>query len=69
MSVPSGAGPSGRTRRKLPRLLRIMRARPRLFIATAFAFVVGLVLPGAWRPATRLLVAWDAGVTAYLVAV
>jgi len=58
---------SARTRRKLPRVVRIVRARPRLFLAALFGLVVGILLPGEWRVVTRLLTAWDAGVTIYLV--
>ena len=69
MNAGPSPGPSGRTRRRLPRLLRIMRARPRLFITATIGVLVGLLLPGTWRPATRLLVAWDVGIATYLVAV
>jgi uncharacterized membrane protein len=58
--------PSPRRRRKLPRIVRIVRARPRLFLAAAIGIVVGLLLPDDWRLATRLLVAWDSGVAIYL---
>jgi uncharacterized membrane protein len=53
-------------RRKLPRIVRAVRARPRLFLSALLGLVVGLVLPHEWRIATRLLVAWDAGVAVYL---
>ena len=65
---PPKPQPSLRARRRLPRIVRIVRARPRLFLAVALGIVVGLVLlPGDWRVATRLLVGWDAGVALYLV--
>jgi uncharacterized membrane protein len=54
-------------RRKLPRIVRSVRARPRLFVAALLGVVIGLVLPHEWRVATRLLVAWDVGVGLYLV--
>lgn len=54
-------------RRRLPRIVRIVRARPRLFLAAALGAVVGFALPTDWRLATRLLVGWDAGVAIYLV--
>jgi uncharacterized membrane protein len=54
-------------RRKLPRVVRAVRARPRLFISAALGVVIGLMLPSEWRLATRLLVTWDAGVGIYLV--
>ena len=53
-------------RRKLPRVVRAVRARPRLFLSAVLGLVVGLVLPFEWRVATRLLVAWDVGVAVYL---
>lgn len=59
--------PSQVARRKLPRIVRAVRARPRLFLAALFAVAVGLVLPHEWRVATRLLVTWDVGVGLYLV--
>jgi len=52
-----------------PRPLRIVRNRPRLFGSLLIGVVVALVLAVAtvWRPATRALVAWDVGLTLYLV--
>src|SRR5262245_18059278 len=50
-------------------LVRLGRARPRLFSSAA----VGLAMIGVlyaltdWRPATRLLVAWDLATALYLV--
>jgi uncharacterized membrane protein len=58
--------PSGVRRRRLPKILRIVRARPRLFIAALFGAVLILLLPVEWRPSTRVLVGWDAGVVFYL---
>jgi uncharacterized membrane protein len=57
-----------RAPRHLPTPIRIVRARPRLFIST----VIGLVVAAAvsltdWRIATRLLVGWDVGVGLYLI--
>src|ERR1700693_5221898 len=62
----SPAPKSGRAPRRLPRVVRLMRARPRLFLAAALAAVLGVVLPAEWRLVTRLLVAWVAGVAIYL---
>jgi uncharacterized membrane protein len=62
----SGASPSQRAHRRLPRVLRIVRARPRLFIAVALGTVVGVALPAEWRPVLRMLVGWDACVAIYL---
>jgi len=59
--------PSQVARRRLPRIVRAMRARPRLFLSAALGLMVGAVLPSEWRIATRMLVAWDVGVAVYLV--
>jgi len=40
--------------------------RPRLLVALAAGALLTLLLPGDWRWATRLLVAWDAGAILYL---
>jgi uncharacterized membrane protein len=58
--------PSQVARRKLPRIVRVVRARPRLFLAAVLGIVLGLVLPSEWRTTTRLLVTWDVGVGVYL---
>jgi uncharacterized membrane protein len=49
------------------RVLRIIRARPRLMLSIMFGLAMLVVLPGAWRPATRGLLGWDIGVGLYLV--
>ncbi len=54
-------------RRRPPRIVRVVRARPRLFLSAALGVAVGLLLPSEWRAATRLLVTWDIGVALYLV--
>src|SRR3954465_10360381 len=54
--------------RRLPRFVRIMRARPHLFLCAALMFVIIVALPGDWRWATRFLIGWDIGVAVYLVA-
>jgi uncharacterized membrane protein len=54
-------------KRPLPYLLRVVRARPRIFLSAALAIVVFLLLPPSLRTATRLLVAWDVAVVLYLV--
>ena len=55
--------------RRLPLLLRIVRARPRLFSSGAIAILViamlSLVTP--WRQPTRLLTGWDTAVAVYLM--
>lgn len=52
--------------RRLPKFLRVMRARPRLSLAVVFALVIVAALPADWRAATRALVGWDIGVVLYL---
>jgi uncharacterized membrane protein len=47
--------------------LRVVRARPRLFLAVGLALVVLALLPSDWRLARRLLISWDVGVTVYLL--
>ncbi len=51
------------------RLLRQVRARPRLFISTILALIVGLALPDSLvsHSITRWLVAWNAGTLLYIV--
>jgi len=53
---------------KAPAVLRIVRARPRLFICTAVGLVVSVLVAffTSWRPATRLLAGWDTGAALYL---
>ncbi|HLH98217.1 MAG TPA: DUF1345 domain-containing protein [Xanthobacteraceae bacterium] len=57
---------TARTRRR-PRPIRIMLARPRLFISALVGLIVIAICPWGWRAATRLLVGWDVGVALYLV--
>lgn len=51
------------------RILRQMKARPRLFIATAVALVVAWGLPAGitHHAVTRLLIAWNAGTCLYVL--
>ena len=51
------------------RFLRLMRARPRLFVATAVAVAVGIVLPAEWAShvVARLLIAWNSGTCLYVL--
>jgi uncharacterized membrane protein len=44
----------------------LLRNHPRFLIGVALGIGVFLVLPGGWSLATRVLVAWDCGVTAFL---
>jgi uncharacterized membrane protein len=56
---------NGATRSRLPWLLRVVRARPRLFLSGAIAVIVTALFAVAapWRLPTRLLAGWDIGVT------
>lgn len=51
------------------RLFRLMRARPRIFIAAALAVAVGLLLPTSLvgHLVTRLLVSWNVGTCLYVL--
>jgi uncharacterized membrane protein len=53
-------------RRRLPKPLRIIWARPRLFLCLALGLIVGLALPGDWRTVTRGLIGWNIAVWLYL---
>jgi len=53
--------------RHLPKPIRIIRARPRLFISAAIGLVVAALFPWDWRIATRVLTGWDVAVALYLV--
>ncbi len=55
--------------RRLIKPLRIIRARPRLFVCVAFGVLVGFALPGDWRLVTRGLAGWNAAIWSYLIAV
>jgi uncharacterized membrane protein len=58
-----------KVRRPRSRLVRIARARPRLFACGALCATVAAALAAftTWKLATRLLVAWDVGVGVYLI--
>lgn len=49
-------------------LHRFVRNRLHLSLAIAFGTLVGIALPDSWQLITRLLVAWNAAVWAYLLA-
>jgi uncharacterized membrane protein len=59
--------PATAQRRQLPKVLRVVRARPRLFVAAALAAIVSLLLPAQWRVSTRVLVGWDVAVAFYVL--
>jgi uncharacterized membrane protein len=56
-----------RARAVRPLPLRVIQARPRLFICIAIGIVVALIQPHDWRLATRLLVAWNGAIILYLI--
>jgi uncharacterized membrane protein len=64
----SDTTPSGRPRSRM-QIVRIIRARPRLFISVLLGLAIfGLAcLAFDWRIATKALVGWDAGVILYLI--
>jgi len=51
----------------LPYLLRIVRARPRLFLAALIGAIVAVLTTSEWHLATRILIGWNAGAWLYLV--
>jgi hypothetical protein len=55
--------------RHLPRYIRIVRARPRLFVSAIIGLIIIAALPADWRLATRMLIGWDVGALLYLAAV
>jgi uncharacterized membrane protein len=59
---------SAQAHRRLPKPIRIVRARPRLFTSATVGLLVFLaLLTTDWRLPTRVLAAWDVGVVLYLV--
>ena len=54
---------------RMPKPVRIVRARPRLFVSALLGLAVIATLPASWPVSTRLLVGWDAGVALYLILV
>ena len=52
--------------RPLPKVVRVVRARPRLFIAAMVGLII-VLLPLRWSLSTRFLVGWDVGACLYLV--
>lgn len=55
--------------RRLMWPVRVVRARPRLFISLACGAAFGFFLPDDWRLITRVLLGWNAGVLLYFMAV
>jgi uncharacterized membrane protein len=56
------------SKRRPPKFMRIMRARPRLFLSMLFGLLVLAVLPRHWEMTARLLIAWDIALALYLLA-
>ena len=56
------------TLQRLPRAVRIVRARPRLFVSAIIGLVIVAALPGEWKLITRMLVGWDVALALYLTA-
>jgi len=50
------------------RAIRIVRARPRLFLSALIGLVVVAALPGDWSLITRMIIGWDIAVALYLAA-
>jgi uncharacterized membrane protein len=59
MGVPEKRDP-------LWRWIRVVRARPRLFLAILLGLAVAALTPSGWRPATRALAGWDIALFVYL---
>lgn len=52
--------------RRMPKVLRIIYARPRFFISLALGLVSLFLLPASLRATTRLLLGWDIALVFYL---
>ncbi|MBX9710774.1 MAG: DUF1345 domain-containing protein [Xanthobacteraceae bacterium] len=51
---------------RMPKAVRIVYSRPRLFISLAIGIAALLAMPWAWRLTTRCLLAWDISLVLYL---
>ncbi|MCG6205757.1 DUF1345 domain-containing protein [Rhodopseudomonas sp. HC1] len=51
---------------KLPRAVRVVYSRPRLFISIIVGVIAALLLPAWLRPGTQALIAWDVSIVVYL---
>jgi uncharacterized membrane protein len=58
-----------RPRRRLPYVLRIIQARPRLTTSALVGIAVIALLPAGMTQSRRLLIGWDAGIALYLALV
>lgn len=52
--------------RRMPLVLRVARARPKLIISVLFGVAIPFLLPSKLSGVTRALIGWDAGVALYL---
>lgn len=53
-------------KRRLPRFVRIVHGRRRLFLSTLLGIVIAVALPPQWALAVRALVGWDIALAVYL---
>jgi uncharacterized membrane protein len=51
---------------RMPKAIRIVYARPRLFISLLIGIASLIFMPADWRVTTRLLIAWDISLVFYL---
>src|SRR6476660_8075626 len=60
---------SARSHSRLPKLIRLVKARPRLFVSVAIGILAAVVLLPAttWQVPFTLLVSWDICIGLYLV--
>ena len=52
--------------RRLPKIFRILHARPKLIFSVVLGAALALLLPQEWRGITRALLGWDTGLALYL---
>ena len=57
-----------RHEKRLPRVFRVVRARPRLFLSAIIGLIVIAALPREWQLTARMLIGWDVGLALYLAA-
>lgn len=51
---------------RMPKAVRIVYSRPRLFISIAIGIAALVAMPWSWRLTTRFLLAWDISLVLYL---
>jgi hypothetical protein len=57
--MPPDANPEAILRRRWPRIVRIVRARPRLFVSVLIGVIAAVALRAMPSLAERRLVSWD----------